>query len=134
MKIFYSSKFAREYRKLLLRVKKIAEKKEQIFRKNPFDPRLKTHKLKGSLKGFLSFSINQKYRIIFEFLNSNTRATARGGDERSSSTRLIPELSERQRGAEMNFVHRLSKERLKKSLISILILAILLLLGFFLFK
>ena len=72
MKIFYSSKFAREYQKLLLRVKKIAEKKEQIFRKNLFDPKLKTHKLKGNLKGFLSFSVNQRYRIIFELVNSNT--------------------------------------------------------------
>lgn len=71
MKILYSSKFAREYRKLPLKVKEIAEKKEQIFRKNPFDPRLKTHKLKGNLKGFLSFFINQKYRIIFEIVNPN---------------------------------------------------------------
>ncbi|MFC1663900.1 type II toxin-antitoxin system mRNA interferase toxin, RelE/StbE family [Patescibacteria group bacterium] len=70
MKIYYSSKFAREYRKLPLKIKKIAEKKEQIFKKNHFDKRLKTHKLKGSLIGFLSFSINQKYRIIFEFANS----------------------------------------------------------------
>lgn len=72
MEIYYSSKFAREYQKLPLRIKKIAEQKEKIFRKNPLDPRLKTHKLKGILKGFLSFSINQKYRIIFEFINSNT--------------------------------------------------------------
>jgi len=72
MKILYSSKFAREYRKLPLRVKKIAEGKEQIFRKNPFDQRLKTHKLKGNFRGFLSFSINQRYRIIFELINSNT--------------------------------------------------------------
>ena len=72
MKIFYSSKFAREYKKLPLSVKKIAEKKEESFRKNPFDPKLKTHKLKGNLKGFLSFSVNQKYRIIFEFADSKT--------------------------------------------------------------
>jgi len=72
MRIFYSSKFAREYRKLPLRIKKIAERKEQIFRKDPFDPQLKTHKLKGSLKGFLSFLIDRKYRIIFEFINRNT--------------------------------------------------------------
>ncbi len=50
----------------------MAERKEQIFRKDPFDPRLKTHKLKGSLKGFLSFSINQRYRIIFEMITPNT--------------------------------------------------------------
>ena len=55
-----------------LKIKKIAEKKEQIFRKDPFTPQLKTHKLKGSLKDFFSFSINQKYRIIFEFVNSHT--------------------------------------------------------------
>ena len=72
MRIYYSSKFATEYKKLPLKIKKIAERKEQIFRKNPFDPRLKTHKLKGNLKGFLSFSINQKYRIIFEVINSDT--------------------------------------------------------------
>jgi len=72
MKIYYSSKFAGEYKKLPLKIKKIAEKKEQIFRKNPFDPRLKTHKLRGSLRGFFSFSINQKYRVIFEMINPNT--------------------------------------------------------------
>jgi len=72
MRIFHSSKFAQEYQRLPLKIKKIAEKKEQIFREDPFDPRLKTHKLKGNLKGFLSFSINQKYRIIFEFVSPKT--------------------------------------------------------------
>ena len=72
MKIYYSSKFSREYRKLSLNIKNLAEKKEKIFRKNPFDLQLNTHKLKGNLKVFLSFSINQKYRIIFEFIDFNT--------------------------------------------------------------
>jgi addiction module RelE/StbE family toxin len=72
MKILYSSKFIREYKKLPLSVKKIAEKKEAIFRKDPFNAKLKTHKLKGDLKGFLSFSIDRKHRIIFEFANSDT--------------------------------------------------------------
>lgn len=67
MDIVYSSKFAREYRKLPDNIKDIAEKHELIFRKNPFNPKLKTHKLKGGLKGFFSFSIGFKYRIIFEF-------------------------------------------------------------------
>ncbi|MBI3627039.1 type II toxin-antitoxin system YoeB family toxin [Candidatus Uhrbacteria bacterium] len=40
---------------------------EKIFRKNPFDPSLKTHKLKGKFKDFWSFSIGYKYRIVFEF-------------------------------------------------------------------
>lgn len=67
MEVLYSSKFAREYRKLPAAVKVLAEEQEMLFRKNPFDPKLKTHKLKGRLDGFLSFSIGYKYRIIFEF-------------------------------------------------------------------
>jgi len=69
MRICYSGKFAREYRKLPPAVKNMAEKKEQIFRQNPFDECLGTHKLKGALKDFYSFSINNKYRIIFEFIS-----------------------------------------------------------------
>lgn len=67
MEIIYSSKFAREYRKLPLLVKQTAEKHERLFRDNPFNPKLKAHKLKGALKDFYSFSIGYKYRIIFEF-------------------------------------------------------------------
>ena len=67
MKIVYSAKFAREYKKLPHTIKDLAEEQEALFRKDPFDPKLKTHKLKGGLGGFLSFSIDYKYRIIFEF-------------------------------------------------------------------
>lgn len=72
MKIIYSTKFGKEYKKLPRRVKFSAEKKEKIFRKDPFDPRLKTHKLSGKLKDFYSFSIDFQYRIIFEFTNKDT--------------------------------------------------------------
>ena len=67
MKIIYGSKFAREYKKLPDNIKDIAEEQEVLFRANPFNPKLKTHKLKGKLSGFSSFSIGHKYRIIFEF-------------------------------------------------------------------
>ncbi|MDD4901212.1 MAG: type II toxin-antitoxin system mRNA interferase toxin, RelE/StbE family [Patescibacteria group bacterium] len=67
MQIVYSSKFAREYKKLPASIKDLAEEQEIIFRQNPLNPKLKTHKLQGKLSGFLSFSIGYKYRIIFEF-------------------------------------------------------------------
>jgi len=67
MEIIYSSKFAREYKKLSKTIKDIAEQQEKVFRRDPFNPKLKTHKLKGKLGRFLSFSIGHKYRIIFEF-------------------------------------------------------------------
>ncbi|OGK67013.1 hypothetical protein A2313_01640 [Candidatus Roizmanbacteria bacterium RIFOXYB2_FULL_41_10] len=72
MKIYYSSKFAKEYKRLPKKIKLLAEKKELVFRKNPHEPLLKTHKLKGRLEDFWSFSINREYRIIFELKDSNT--------------------------------------------------------------
>jgi len=67
MRIYYSSKFEREYKKLSNKIKKLTEEKEAIFRKSLFDPRLNTHKLHGRLKEYWVFSINDKYRIVFEF-------------------------------------------------------------------
>ena len=72
MQILYSSKFAKEYKKLSNTIKFKAEKKEKIFRKDPFDKSLRTHKLSGKLQNFWAFSIDYKYRIIFEFIDNDT--------------------------------------------------------------
>ena len=69
MIIYYSSKFEKEYKRLPLVVKKLAEKKEKLFRENPHSPVLKSHQLSGRLKTYWSLSINYQYRIIFEFNN-----------------------------------------------------------------
>jgi addiction module RelE/StbE family toxin len=67
MQILYLSKFVRQYKKLAQNVQNLAEKKGRIFRLNPFDSRLKSHKLSGEFEGFYAFSINFEYRIIFDF-------------------------------------------------------------------
>lgn len=72
MQILYLPKFARQFKKLPKSVKDAAIEKEKIFRKNPFDLKLKTHKLKGELDTFWSFSINYSYRIIFDFADDET--------------------------------------------------------------
>jgi addiction module RelE/StbE family toxin len=72
MKILYSSHFLRHYKKLPLSVKLLAEQKEIIFRENWKNPRLFVHKLNGKLSSLWAFSINNKYRIIFQFINKNT--------------------------------------------------------------
>jgi len=72
MIVRYTTKFYREYKRLPLNIKKQAEKMEKIFRENPFNPILKTHKLTGKLKELWSFSIDYKNRIIFEFASENT--------------------------------------------------------------
>ncbi len=71
MKIIYSQKFIKEYKKLPKEVKLRAEEKETIFKQNPFDPRLKSHKLKGELKEFYSFSVAYNLRVIFHFEKNN---------------------------------------------------------------
>ena len=71
MKIYYTKKFEREYRKLNKEIKSKVELRENIFRKNPFLATLKTHKLSGELKDFWSFSIDFKYRIVFEFIDND---------------------------------------------------------------
>ena len=72
MAILYSSRFGREYKKLPEEIKKAAETKEKIFRKNPFDSGLKTHKLNGELDGFWSFWVTYSYRIVFDFVDEKT--------------------------------------------------------------
>ncbi len=66
MEILYSKRFARQYKKLPKEIKQKVEEIEVIFKTNPFDKRLMTHKLSGKLKGFYSCSITYSYRIIFD--------------------------------------------------------------------
>ena len=41
--------------------------KLEIFRENPFDQRLKTHKLSGKLQYLWSFSLEYDQRVLFYF-------------------------------------------------------------------
>lgn len=71
MEIIYLPKFLKTYKRLPLNIRVLAEKKEHIFRNNPYDPRLKTHILSGELNGRWSFSVNYQYRIVFRFEGSD---------------------------------------------------------------
>ena len=66
MRIIYSPQFSREYQQLPEIIKRKAEEKEKVFCANPFDTRLKTHKLEGRLSELWFFYIDYRYRIIFE--------------------------------------------------------------------
>ncbi|MHB8860447.1 MAG: type II toxin-antitoxin system mRNA interferase toxin, RelE/StbE family [Minisyncoccota bacterium] len=69
MEILYSPRFARRYKKLSASVKSSAERRESLFRKDWKDPVLNTHKLNGRLDGLWAFSIDNRHRIIFEFIS-----------------------------------------------------------------
>ena len=47
IEIFYSPRFGKLYRRLPAHLQQSAEEKELVFRTDPFDPRLDTHKLGG---------------------------------------------------------------------------------------
>jgi len=72
MIIRVSSKFKKSYKKLPKNVKDKAREKENIFRANPFDPRLDTHKLHGKYKDYWAFAVVGQYRIMFVFVDSDT--------------------------------------------------------------
>jgi len=42
-----------------------------IFQNNPFNPRLRTHRLSGQLQDFWSFSVDYDVRVIFSFIEPN---------------------------------------------------------------
>ncbi len=69
MEIEYSPKFKKAFKKLPKEVKEKAIDCEKIFRNNPFDPRLKTHKLHGTMKEYWAFSISYNYRMGFTFVS-----------------------------------------------------------------
>jgi len=75
-KIVFDASFERDFEKYKnkLSVKKIDQLKDRllIFKDNPFDPKLKTHKLRGNLKNYWSFSISYSDRILFRFLDNET--------------------------------------------------------------
>ncbi len=48
-------------------MKEAALEKEKIFRQNPFDSRLDTHKLHGRYKDYWAFTIIGQYRIMLAF-------------------------------------------------------------------
>ena len=67
MQIIYSPQFVKRYGRLDWKLKTKAEIKEKLFGRNPFDDRLRTHKLGGKFKNLWAFWVDYDCRIIFEF-------------------------------------------------------------------
>ena len=68
--IRYAPRFKRKFKRIGPELRSQVDQAIRSFQLNPFDPRLKTHRLEGKLKGCYSFSVNYYIRIIFVFENS----------------------------------------------------------------
>ncbi len=74
IQIAYSPAFVRAYKKQIknqLATQQLFAEKIALFLQNPYHPQLRTHKLKGILKNFYSFSIDDDLRVIFYFASDN---------------------------------------------------------------
>lgn len=67
IEIVYKSKFLRAVGKLPENLQEEVFEKVVMFSENPQNPSLRSHKLKGTLKGYLAFSVNYRYRILFYY-------------------------------------------------------------------
>lgn len=66
MKIIYKKRFDKSFQKIGLRLQNKIIETIQKFQKNPLDPILKNHELKGSMTGKRAISVTGDVRIIFE--------------------------------------------------------------------
>ena len=72
IEIAFSSSFKKTFKKRIkgrLNLENKFWKRVEIFQNNPFDSRIKTHKLSGKLKELWSFSIDYDNRVIFYFVD-----------------------------------------------------------------
>lgn len=70
-KSYTTPRFETDYFALPKSIQKRTVTKIKLFEENCFHSSLDTHKLKGIIKNFWSFSIGREYRVVFKFLPRN---------------------------------------------------------------
>jgi len=70
MQIGYKPSFVRQLNALEPSLRGEALERMEEFKEPKNHTRLRVHPLKGKLKGFYSFSVNYRYRIVFEWIGA----------------------------------------------------------------
>ena len=73
--VAFSSSFKRGFKKRIEGrppLEKKFWKRLEMFRVNPLDARLRTHKLSGDLQEYWSFSVEYDVRVVFQFAAKNS--------------------------------------------------------------
>lgn len=74
MKVSFDPAFRRSFQKRIHTSEKLKKRFNEllpIFIANPFDTRLRTHKLSGRLEGLYSFRIDYDLRVVFYFVDDD---------------------------------------------------------------
>lgn len=69
--IHVASRFKRSYQKIPKSIKVDFVLKIELFQKQPFHQKLKTHKLAGTLNSCYAFCLRDGYRVLFKFEDTN---------------------------------------------------------------
>ena len=80
MIVSFKATFLRQFNKLEISLQEEVLTKVGLFKSSPNHRQLKVHKLRGQLAGRYSFSVNYKYRIVFEYLSKKEVALLAVGD------------------------------------------------------
>ena len=66
-KVHLDRKFLKRYAKLSLKMQKRVSERLALFKRDWRNPVLRTHKLQGKWKGYLSINVTGDYRAMFEW-------------------------------------------------------------------
>lgn len=72
IRVVYGGDFLKLARRLNKKLQKKLANSIITLRRNPFNSSLHTKNLSGKLSGFFSFRITRDWRVIFQFLDSET--------------------------------------------------------------
>ena len=67
VRVEVTSRFQRSFGTLSPALQRLTTERIALFAATPFAPRLRTHKLRGTLKDFWSFSVTDAHRILVTF-------------------------------------------------------------------
>ncbi|MBI3626440.1 type II toxin-antitoxin system YoeB family toxin [Candidatus Uhrbacteria bacterium] len=70
--VILTEEFISRYQDLPVSIQKKAERREKLFRGNPFNRILHTEKLHPKAREVWSFRIDNNYRILFRFKDATT--------------------------------------------------------------
>ena len=80
MEIVFAAKIIRQIRDLESALQEEVYEKIDLFRDAGNHKQLKVHKLHGRMRGYYSFSVNYKFRIVFKYINKKTIILLTVGD------------------------------------------------------
>ena len=72
MRIVFSNQFLKSVDELPVNTQNKLDRLLELLKNNPYHPLLHTKQLGGNMTGYLSFRITRDWRVLFQFIDSQT--------------------------------------------------------------